>query len=141
MNATPSAAGQLRALVVDDQEPMREIIRHLLRDIGIRHVATAESGRKALELLLDRTREFPDIILCDLHMDDMSGTELIHKMRRAKTIRNRDVPVIVVTGEEDKMLLDVAAQVGANAVMQKPLAVRDLAKKIAAIVGYEVAPA
>jgi CheY-like chemotaxis protein len=141
MDPLPSAASQLRALVVDDQATMRKIVRRLLRDIGIQNVAEAENGRAALAALLDRNVEYPDIIICDLHMEQMSGTEFIHKLRRAKEIRNRDVPVIVLTGEDDEMLLDVTRQVGANAVMKKPITVLELSHRIAAVVGYRLDPA
>lgn len=138
MNATASAANELRVLIIDDHAIMRKIIRRLLRESGIINVAEAENGLDGLEHLADPESEYPDVIICDLHMDVMSGTEFIHKLRRHKTLSNPDVPVIVLTGESNDMVLDVAVQVGASAVLQKPLPPKELREAIEAAVGYQL---
>jgi two-component system, chemotaxis family, chemotaxis protein CheY len=130
---------ELQVLIIDDQALMRKIIRGLLRDAGIRNVSEAENGRDGLDQLLDFSKKFPDIIICDLHMDEMSGTEFIHKLRRSKKIRDANVPVIVLTGESDGMVLDVTEQVGANAVLQKPVTPTVLHQEIEKAVGYQLA--
>ncbi|MBT5107657.1 MAG: response regulator [Rhodospirillaceae bacterium] len=138
MNTTLSAAGELRVLIIDDQEIMRKIIRRLLRESAITNVAEAENGLEGLEQLANPQIENPDVILCDLHMDVMSGTEFIHKLRRHKSLANPDVPVIVLTGESNDMVLDVAIQVGASAVLQKPFPPEDLRAAIEAAVGFQL---
>ena len=129
---------QLRALIIDDQEVMREIVRRLLREIGINNIAAAENGAAALAKLEASSKEFPDVILCDLHMDEMSGTEFVYKLRRSKTIMNREVPVIILTGESDELVLDVARQVGADAVLQKPVSAQVMSQTIELAVGYKL---
>jgi CheY-like chemotaxis protein len=138
MNTTPSAASELRVLIIDDQEIMRKIIRRLLRESGITNVAEAENGRVGLDHLANPQVENPDVILCDLHMDVMSGTEFIHKLRRHKGLSNPDVPVIVLTGEANDMVLEVAVQVGASTVLQKPLPPEELLAAIESAVGFQL---
>lgn len=134
-----SISGELHVLIIDDQALMRKIIRGLLRDAGVRNVSEAENGRDGLDQLLDISKDFPDIVICDLHMDEMSGTEFIHKVRRSKNIRNVNVPIIVLTGESDAMVLSVTEQVGANAVLQKPVTAAALLQEIENAVGYQLA--
>lgn len=140
MNSLNSVADQLRVLIIDDHAVMRKIIRRLLKESGIMHVAEAANGRKALAYLCDPECENPDVIICDLYMDEMSGTEFLHKLRRNKTLSTRKVPVIVLTGESDEMVQDVARQVGANSVMQKPVSKTDLRFEIEAVVGCQLDP-
>ena len=117
---------------------MRKIIRRLLRESGITNVAEAENGRVGLDHLANPQVENPDVILCDLHMDVMSGTEFIHKLRRHKGLSNPDVPVIVLTGEANDMVLEVAVQVGASTVLQKPLPPEELLSAIESAVGFQL---
>lgn len=129
---------QLRVMVIDDQEVMRKIIRRLLREIGINTVETAENGATALEKLRTRLENFPDLIVCDLHMEEMSGTEFVHKLRRSKDVTNSEVPVVILTGESEELVLDVARQVGANAVLQKPVSAQVMRQTIELAVGYQL---
>ncbi|MBT5109745.1 MAG: response regulator [Rhodospirillaceae bacterium] len=135
MSSHLSFASQLQVLVIDDHAIMRKIIRRLLKDSGIETVAEAENGRKGLDYLLDPECVEPDVILCDLYMDEMSGTEFLHKLRRSKHTDITKIPVIVLTGEKDEMVLDVAYQVGADGILHKPVTPQDLRKEIERVVG------
>ena len=135
LSSRHSFASQLEVLVIDDHAIMRNIIRRLLRDSGIERIAEAENGRKALDYLRDSEYVEPDVILCDLYMDEMSGTEFLHKLRRSKHTDITKIPVIVLTGEKDEMVLDVAYQVGADGILHKPVTPQDLRKEIERVVG------
>ena len=128
---------RLRVMIIDDQAVMRKIIRGVLLDAGLNDILEAENGSDAFDKLTDPDLEYPDVIISDLHMEEMSGTEFIHKLRRNKAVRNPDVPVIVLTGESQKMVLEVAAQVGANAILQKPVSAEKMRKAIMSVIGYE----
>lgn len=138
MSSRLSVANQLHVLVIDDHAIMRKIVRRLLKDSGVEDVAEAENGRKGLDYIRDLDRVEPDVIICDLYMDEMSGTEFMHKLRRSKTIANNKIPVIVLTGETDEMVLDVAYQVGADGVLHKPVTPQDLRKEIEKVVGCKL---
>ena len=126
-------AGQVRVLVVDGQRGMRSILRQLLAQIGIEDVIEARNGEEALELI-DRPEVVePDVIICDLRLDKLDGMELCNQFRLDK---ERLTPIIIVTGESDEFLHEVARQVGAVEVLTKPVSAPDLLEQIQTAVGY-----
>lgn len=125
------------ALVIDDQRTMRGILRQLLNQIGVREIDEYSEGSAAWEILAGGGAKKPDFIICDLHMVGMDGLEFVNKVRRSKTETIRQIPVIILTGDSDKLLHQVAGQVGAARILQKPISAPDLKKEIAEIVGVE----
>ena len=132
------AASPLHVLVIDDHRTMRKIIARCLREIGITADADAGNGAEALAWLAMPNND-PDVIICDLHMDEMDGLEFCNLVRRGKGLRDPNIPILLLTGESDRMLLEVAEQVGVKNVLQKPITARDLGAAIAAVVGFEIA--
>ncbi len=135
--ANPEAAAvSIRALVVDDQRAMRSILRDLLHRVGIDDVVEAEDGEKALEILRNPMVEDPDVIICDIHMENMDGTEFCNSVRRDDRLRDRAIPIIILTGDQNKLIHEVARQVGAATVLIKPVAASDLHREIEAAIGF-----
>ena len=126
-------AGQVRVLVVDGQRGMRSILRQLLAQIGSEDVIEAADGEEAIEMPARPDIERPDVIICDLHLDKLDGLELCNMFRRDK---DRVTPVIIVTGESDKFLHDVARQVGAIEVLTKPVSAPELQEHIETAIGF-----
>jgi CheY-like chemotaxis protein len=121
------------ALVVDDDQTTREMMRRLL--VGERWTAeTATNGREALEQLNART---PDLILLDLLMPEMDGFEFLAKLR--ETPGKASIPVIIVTAadisdsERRRLLGGVAHILEKTAYRREELLaeVRDLVGKYA----------
>ena len=131
-------AVSLRVLVIDDHRTMRQIIRDLLGQVGIKSVEEAASGEEALAFLRRPRAEHPDVIICDLHMDNIDGIEFCNIARRSKTIQDRGIPILILTGERDDFVHEVAQQVGAAAVLTKPISARDLLQQIRIAVGFSV---
>ncbi len=123
-------ATSIRVLVIDDQRAMREILRHLLGQIGVRDVANAEDGEAALDMLHSPRAKEPDLIICDLHMEKMDGMDFCNRLRHDKTDVLRAIPVIILTGEQDTFVHDVTRQVGATTVLVKPISAGDLEAQI-----------
>lgn len=121
----------LRIMVIDDQKAMRSIIKRLLSQQNIKNVSEAENGKHALDLLRTGQVVLPDVIICDLYMDGMDGMEFVTFLRRHKI----NVPVLILTGEQDEFVLDVARQAGATNVLKKPISGPDLYKEIQNAVG------
>lgn len=126
----------IRVLVIDDQRSMRSIVRRLLSQVGITDVEEAENGEQALALLRQPNFTDPDVIICDLHMDHVDGLEFCNQVRRDESIRNRAIPILVLTGDLDTMIRDVSIQVGATAVLAKPISAIDLLKEIHDAIGF-----
>lgn len=132
-----SANNRLVAMVIDDQPMMRSIIRSAMKQLGISQTLEASSGNQALELLRN-TKTPPDFIFCDLYMNDGGGTEFINTMRRDEQLKKMSVPILMLTGEEDEMMLDVCRQVGAVTVLHKPCSLPQIAAALSKIVGFDV---
>lgn len=107
-----SSPPEFRALVVDDQEVSRAIVRHALESVHIR-CDEATDGAEALGLLLQRRY---DLLVCDLVMPNMHGHALIRQVQRQP-----DPPrIIVLTGLEEPRILRDLARRGVAAVLFKP---------------------
>lgn len=97
----------IRVMVIDDHQTMRKILRQLLGVVGIKDIMEAKHGEEALALVKDPQITDPDVILCDLHMDQMDGMEFCNKMRRTDGISDPAIPILMLTGDEDPMLHEV----------------------------------
>ena len=126
----------LRALIVDDQRPMRSIVRTLLSQVGITDVIEAADGTEAIELIETPGETAPDIVICDLHMKDGDGMAFCNKLRRHKNSDLAQIPVLILTGDSDGLLHEVALQIGAAKVLTKPISAPDLGREISQAVGF-----
>ncbi len=112
-----------RILVVDDDPLLRGSIAMVLEDEGYT-VELAADGRKALESVAANR---PDIILLDVMMPRMSGTQVLVEL--AADEETADIPVLVMTainGVAGGRILS-----GTNIVVEKPFDIHDLLNKIA----------
>jgi two-component system response regulator FixJ len=100
--------------VVDDDEAVRESLRFLL-DIAGYDVAAFASGCAFLRA--DGAR-VPACVLIDQHMPQLTGLELLRRLRDA----GRDLPVALMTGSPSAELTRRAQELGAADVLEKPLA-------------------
>jgi signal transduction histidine kinase/CheY-like chemotaxis protein len=137
LGGEPAAAGgppqaALRAdvpatvLVIDDEEPVREIAQAFLTRSGFRVVA-ASGGREGLEILRARGREI-EAVLLDLSMPEQGGEETLREIRRMRP----DLPVIVATGyDEAATRARLAAEAGTPCI-RKPYAPEVLADALRA---------
>jgi DNA-binding response OmpR family regulator len=108
-----------RVLAVDDQRYFRELIAGLLTEEGY-EAETASSGEEALQIL---GRSDFDVVLTDLVMPGMDGSELVHRVKQ----RNPDQDVVVVTGVVDVATAVEAMKLGASDYLLKPFDRRALA--------------
>jgi len=127
-----------RVMIVDDQKVMRKIIKKLLNQFGDFHVIEAENGKNAMDILCGVDDDLPDLIISDLHMDVMDGMSFCNNLRRLKNTRLNAIPVVLLTGESDRMVLEVSEQVGACMILQKPISAPELQKKLSSVVGFDL---
>jgi two-component system response regulator RegX3 len=113
-----------RVLVVDDEESFRETLAFMLRKEGF-DVATASSGQEALD---DLERDGADLVLLDLMLPGVSGTEVCRQIRqRTKT------PVIMVTAKDSEVDKVVGLELGADDYVTKPFSTRELLARMRAV--------
>ncbi|MCE5270104.1 response regulator [bacterium] len=101
-------------LVVDDQRLPRTILSTNLKESGYT-VWEADSGKKALELLRGQAI---DLVLLDLFMPDMDGFEVLEQIKSDSLIRN--IPVVIVSGNEDMESIRRCIKMGAADHVFKP---------------------
>jgi two-component system phosphate regulon response regulator PhoB len=122
-------------LIVEDEQPIREMIAFALRRAGF-EVSEAEDSRRARVQLADRR---PDLVLIDWMLPDMSGLELTRHIKRESA--TRDLPVIMLTAraaEGDKV---AGLDGGADDYMTKPFSPRELLSRINAVLRRTGGPA
>jgi two-component system KDP operon response regulator KdpE len=113
-----------RILVVDD-EP--QIVRALSINLRARHydVDTAPDGASALRIA---THHHPDLVVLDLGLPDMEGTDVIRRLRGWT-----DIPIIVLSGRAESHDKVEALDAGADDYVTKPFGVHDLLARIRAV--------
>lgn len=124
------AKRKLRALVIDDNEHMRALLRRLLQRMGVENNEYAD-GSAALEAV---ETELPDLILTDLTMQFMDGISFIRTIRRSPNEKVQTTPVIMITGHADRHRVEAARDVGVNEMMVKPVTEKGLLSRIQEVV-------
>ncbi len=111
-------------LAVDDSRTNLHVLAHRLGQLGYL-VVLADSGTQALELI--SARGF-DLVLVDRVMPEVSGLHVLQEIRGTRD--TADLPVIVVTGQDDPSGAVEALQAGADDYLAKPYAFEELAARI-----------
>jgi two-component system response regulator RegX3 len=121
-----------RVLVVEDEESYSDALSYMLRKEGF-EVALAADGNSALE---EFDRGGADIVLLDLMLPGLPGTEVCRELRRRS-----NVPVIMVTAKDSEIDKVVGLELGADDYVTKPFSPRELVARIRAVLrrGTEVA--
>jgi len=114
--AAGSSRRSMAVLVVDDHEINRRALSLMLEPLSA-EVTLAASGGDALSLLAKRPF---DVVLMDVHMPDMSGTEAAMRLRLAIG-PNRRTPVIAVTGAVEPRDIEACLAAGMNDWVAKPI--------------------
>jgi two-component system, chemotaxis family, chemotaxis protein CheY len=110
-------------LVIDDSAMMRKIILRLLGQAGLTVSSALEAadGSEALAILGDHT---PTLILCDINMPNITGLELLARIRSEKLAA--DVPIVMITTENSEAQVRQAIALGARGYIRKPFTVDDV---------------
>jgi CheY-like chemotaxis protein len=103
-----------RILIVDDEPHVVEGLRFLLRGSD-RVIETARNGREALERIQQHK---PDLLVTDVMMPEMSGLELVGRLRDDRA--TKDLPIIIVTAKGQAQDAAVAQEVWGTMVIAKP---------------------
>jgi two-component system response regulator RegX3 len=120
-----------RVLVVEDEQSYSDALSYMLRKEGF-EVAVAATGTDGLE---EFERNGADIVLLDLMLPGLPGTEVCRRIRQSS-----NVPVIMVSAKDDEVDKVVGLELGADDYVTKPYAPRELVARIRAVLrrGIEV---
>ena len=114
-------------LCVEDDADLQQVLDHNLRQLGHQPVA-ALCARDALRLAREQP---PDLVLLDLMLPDLPGTEVCRALRSDPALA--EVPVLVLTARADEVDRVVAFELGADDYVTKPFSVRELMLRVQAI--------
>ncbi|MBA3265002.1 MAG: response regulator transcription factor, partial [Nocardioidaceae bacterium] len=120
-----------RVLVVEDEESYSEALAYMLRKEGF-EVAVAGDGRTALD---EFARKGADIVLLDLKLPGLHGTEVCRQLRQTSS-----VPVIVVSAKDAEVDKVVGLELGADDYVTKPYSPRELVARIRAVLRRRAEP-
>lgn len=102
-------------LIVDDMRMTRMKLRKICTDLGIKNISEAIDGMQALEFM---AASKPDLLLSDWNMPNLSGIELIQKIRTNPAMS--DLPIIFITAEAEKNSIIRSLQYGVADYILKP---------------------
>lgn len=115
-------------LLVEDSEAIRGALTILLEDAGYA-VLEAAGGEAALRLAAEH---LPDLVLLDLGLPDLSGLDVMRRLRDAPATAR--IPVVAVTGRDDDADREACQRAGCADYLVKPVNTRELVRRIAEFV-------
>lgn len=123
---TPSAAnntpaGSVTVLYIEDDTANRQLVQLILERRKEIHFVEAENGHDGLDIA---KKCHPDIILLDLGLPDLSGFEVLKRLRQKKEFA--DVPVIAVSGDNLPEDIEIGLQAGFDGYLSKPINIAKL---------------
>ena len=123
------SAPPLRVLIVDDEPPIRKLLRMGLGTQGY-EVIDAPNGKVALEAMVNK----PDLVILDLGLPDMQGIDLLRRMRA----QNEAVPIVVLSSRGDEAAKVAALDLGADDYVTKPFGMDELLARIRAALRHQL---
>ena len=116
-----------RILVVEDEQDLQQVLSYNLKQAGHGAVVT-KLGLEGLRLAREQR---PDLVLLDLMLPDVSGTEVCKQLKESPATRS--VPVMMLTAKGEEIDRVVGFELGADDYVVKPFSVRELLLRIQAI--------
>ncbi len=114
--ATTTASGHsAKILVADDDLNVRLLTRQCLEAEGM-SVVEAANGPEAIDVFV---RERPDLVFLDVEMPGMSGLEVCQRIRQMP--QGESIPIMIVTGSDDRQSIDQGFEAGATQYKTKPV--------------------
>src|SRR5438477_8289559 len=117
-----------RVLIVEDEEDIAGLIKHTLERSGSADAEIVHSGDAALKTVVDRP---PDLIILDLNLPILSGTEVCRILRSRPDARH--VPIIMLTARTSENDRVAGLELGADDYVTKPFSLRELTARVHAV--------
>jgi two-component system KDP operon response regulator KdpE len=122
-------AAPLKVLVVDDEPPIRKLLRMGLGTQGYQTI-DAPNAKAALDLL----GQTPDLVILDLGLPDMQGLELLRQIR----MQREDLPIVVLSSRGDEAAKVEALDLGADDYVTKPFGMDELLARMRAALRHQL---
>lgn len=123
------SAAPLKVLVIDDEPPIRKLLRMGLGTQGYQTI-DAPNAQTALDLISDN----PDLVILDLGLPDMQGLDLLRQIRQ----RRENLPVVVLSSRGDEAAKVEALDIGADDYVTKPFGMDELLARMRAALRHQL---
>ncbi|MBT4889519.1 MAG: response regulator [Rhodospirillales bacterium] len=117
--STASGLSSVIVLVVEDEAFSLRFVSRILQKIGITSVLEAENGTDALTVLEDSENKI-DLIITDIEMPEMDGYELVRRVRYGAVPQYKDIPILMLTGQDTDSNVQKARIHKINGYIVKP---------------------
>lgn len=121
MSMEPLQINDILVMLVEPSSTQQKIISRQLQQVGIEKITLMQSGEATLEAL---QTERPDVVISSLYLPDMTGTDLVHRMR--ENPETQETAFMLISSETRFRYLDPIRQAGVIAILPKPFDVEAL---------------
>jgi CheY-like chemotaxis protein len=115
--------GIQRALIVEDNDCFRDLVKIVLNSLGVTDIVEAKDGREAIEAL---TTVDADLVIMDWTMAGMDGIECTERIRSGVFGSNPAIPIVMVSGNGDDNSIQHAYAAGVDVFLVKPISLKSL---------------
>ena len=119
----------IEVLVCDDDTVILQIMEHILSELGIGRVQSTSNPKTALQLLKEPVAKLFDIFVCDWKMPEMSGIELLRRVRAL----GMSTQFVMLTGNATPEAVSEAVELGVDAYIAKPFTAEQVQQKITTV--------
>jgi two-component system alkaline phosphatase synthesis response regulator PhoP len=118
-----------RILLVEDEKELLEIYEIKLNQAGFKTVKSSDGADAIVKI---RNEDFA-LIISDLQMPKISGLKLIEEVRKRRSLVSRQTPIIIISGNIDKTVVEKFFKMGQIHFMCKPVSTAELIEKVTSI--------
>ena len=123
----------VRVLIVDDQDFIRSLLRHILGVLGCKQITDAADGVTAWGIIQDTS---PDLLIVDWEMSPMNGLELVQKVRHDPISPDKFLPIIMITAHSERPRIITARDSVVNEFVMKPVSAKTLFSRLNAVLEH-----
>ena len=127
----PGDAAQRTVLIADDEDLVRHVLAQMLMKLGCR-VLTAINGSEAMALF-DKHSDEIDLVIFDLTMPQMDGTELFANLKK----QSPDTKTLLTSGQDDLDSITEMRDAGLSGFIRKPFTLSDIKSAVLSMFGTE----
>ena len=124
----------VNVMIVDDEEFAQRFATRILNSLGIGEVLTADNGADALNKLAETNIDI-DIIISDIEMPEVDGYEFVRKVRYGTVSKYKNVPILILTGQDTDQNVQKASFHKINGFIVKPPSAKDIELKLRKALG------
>jgi len=126
----------VKVLIVDDQDFLRSLVRHILGVLGCKHISEASTVEAAWEMMfIDK----PDLVILDWEIDwgeGIDGIELAKMIRQSDNSPDKYLPIIMLTAHSERDRITTARDAGVTEFVTKPISAITLLSRLNEVILY-----